>query len=183
MKNNCRSIHANHLIAICTLLCLIMTVPCQVKADENTATNVGGWTLMLSISTNQFLAGDQIIVSLIVSNATEKTADINGYTSDWMSGQITPNFGSLQITSILAKTRLTIRNSSFMPAGEDFGGGVGPHNTLQFKFDLAKDYFLTNSGNYSVSFRCYLKSILEEGKQLDFNVPPLSLNVLRDSSR
>jgi hypothetical protein len=175
MKYNRCSLKLNLLIGILALFYLEMANPGHIEADDYTVTNTGGWSVGISAPTNTYIAGDKIVVSLVVSNATQKAANIDVF-NDWYNNLNFPTFGEMQVIDTKTGAKLKF-STPFAPGGDDVGGGINASNSMRFNFDLTKLYALTNSGTYSIGFEGHLKSILDTQKEVEFSVPPLTLNV------
>jgi hypothetical protein len=175
MKNNPHLVKLNLLIILVASLCLALVNPRYVEADVNAITNAEGWKLELSAPTNSYIAGDKVIVSLVVSNTTQKAGKIEVF-NDWYNNLSLPTFGEMQVIDV--KTGVALKfHAPLTSGGDDVGGGINASNSMRFNFDLTKLYALTNSGTYSIGFEGHLKSILDSQKEVEFSVPPLTLNV------
>ena len=160
---------------IAILLCfgtLTLFASNEPLLQSGSITNIGGWHVSLSAPTNPIVAGTNIVITLVISNASQAT----GYLGWSWSPDECPGFGRINITNRLSREHLPFCGKSWSWVDER-GGGFGPTDSMSFKFDLTKNYCLRKSGAYEIGFRGNVRSLKNAGELLHFEMPPLLLVV------
>lgn len=131
-----------------------------------------GWAIFMSIPTNIFIQNDNIMLTLVVSNASS----VQGVFS-WADGaEYQPGFGRLTITN--ADTgRLHVFCGKRIGFYSGRSGSFNPTQTRKFVFDIKSDYGITNSGHYTIGFVGQLRTMTNQETQFTITVPPLELQV------
>lgn len=138
-----------------------------VRADMH-----GLWSI-LAAPTNKYCLGSPIPCSVFVCN----TATNSVFISYLLPHVDTPGFGVFRVSMRGVEEPLKSRKLEIPRRGHGTGGLFRPGSNRLFEFDLAGLFEFTKPGEYSVTFRGKLPSVLKPDTQVEFETLPLVLTI------
>ncbi len=152
--------------------------------DSTVFTNMSGLWFVLATATNSYNVGEPIECRGMLKNSTTNGFDLPQTT--W-SGGYAPPFGRLLVTNEIniglkqeKGHRPSIENRISGPVFDQVRQESGGP---RWCFRLTDYFNLTVPGTYKVSFAGKLPSVVEPGKEVEFETPPLVLKITRPDSK